>query len=852
MYNQKNHQFDSFYNHKFGFHITGPRQDAFAEVLRLRPKVVKTLDFSVDVMRRIKQEIPDVFLIGRLFVYPQDFGQLSGGSARDAQRKGVEMAERILREEVNQDRHHYNGRPLFNAWESLNEVFPEWSADNTHKLFDEYQVAFGQKMRAAGFEPVAFNFGQGNGRGQQWLRLYPGTLETYTYLGFHEYDWPTMDRLHRLGLEGPSEPHNLVSMVGRRQGNDGMWRCLRYRRIMYEGIRQKFGDKHTAIITECGMTQGVWGGSARDVGPWAKQLTVPRTIPGGVVNTPIPPQDYWESLLWYNSELMKDDFVMGACLFVTGAAGLPEWETFEHLGVITDRIYAFQKLYDFDNLPGGEGPVPPLPPIEPDRDKLPVEKPSVPEEKPIEKEANNPPVEAEPTWRYTFETGQGLGLLVGDIGLVGERITVTLPDGRRQQVISGSKGEYGVGGFETYALQPGRYLIEFLDQKFNLTLSGQFTRVKFQKVEPVPPTLKEEIKKTEEAGKTTKELPVVEGVLSSPPLVPPVAPAQPAAPTPVVPPSIQTEWTYTFEIGQGLGLLVGDIGLPGERITIIKPDGRWVYVTSGSKGEHGIGGFELYAQQPGRYQIEFLEQRFTLTLTGQFTRVNFRRIASTSSTQKPDRDQPAAAPALAMPVQTPPPATGAAPLVAAAPSSAFKDEPSKMPAPATPSSQPSQASPPAPVAPASSPPSVPSPLASSPPAKWHYRMETGPGMGLLVGDIGIKGERIAVTRPDGRREQITSGSKPEYGLGGFELYGQQPGLYRVQFLDQTFELQLTGQFTRVIFERSKSPAQPEFAAASVPVAVSPPPEPVVEPERPEQVGLVKAVWGFIMSLFRRK
>ena len=116
MYNQKYHQFETFYNHKFGFHITGPRQDAFNEVFRLRPKVVKTLDFSVDVMKRIRQEIPDVFLIGRLFVFPQDFGQLSGGTARDARQKGVEMAERILREEVNRDIHHLNGNPIFHAW----------------------------------------------------------------------------------------------------------------------------------------------------------------------------------------------------------------------------------------------------------------------------------------------------------------------------------------------------------------------------------------------------------------------------------------------------------------------------------------------------------------------------------------------------------------------------------------------------------------------------------------------------------------------------------------------------------------------------------------------------------------
>ena len=94
MYNQKYHKFNSFYNHKFAFHITGPRQDAFNEVLRLKPKVVKTLDFSVDIMKRFKEEIPDLFLIGRLFVHPQDFGQLSGGTAQVARQRGLEMAER--------------------------------------------------------------------------------------------------------------------------------------------------------------------------------------------------------------------------------------------------------------------------------------------------------------------------------------------------------------------------------------------------------------------------------------------------------------------------------------------------------------------------------------------------------------------------------------------------------------------------------------------------------------------------------------------------------------------------------------------------------------------------------------
>jgi hypothetical protein len=427
MYNQKNHPFNSFYNHKFGFHITGPHQGAFQDVLRLKPKVVKTMDFSVEVMKTIKKAIPDVFLIGRLFVHPQDFGQLSGGTAEAARRKGVEMAERILREEVNQSRHHLNGKPLINAWESLNEVFPEWTDDNTQKLFDEYQVAFGQKMRAAGFEPVAFNFGQGNGRGQQWLKLYPGTLEVYKYLGFHEYDWPSLDRLHKIGLNGPSEPQNLVPIVGEGRGNDGMWRALRYRRVMNEGIRQKYGDQHTVIITECGMTQAVWGGQAKDIGPWAHQLTVPASIPGGVVATPISADAYWNTLQWYNSELMRDDYVMGACLFVTGATGKPEWETFEHLGPITNRIYQFQRPVSMQELPNlVPNPTPSVldpdnrpptpPPVKPDPqpetkptplpEPRPETKPTPPPEPKPEAKPTPPPT---PKWIYSAGDRAGNG-----------------------------------------------------------------------------------------------------------------------------------------------------------------------------------------------------------------------------------------------------------------------------------------------------------------------------------------------------------------------------------------------------------------------------------------------------------
>lgn len=469
MYNQKHHKLHSFYNHKFGFHINGLRPEVMEAIRRLRPKVVKTLDFSVAEMKEVREEIPDVFLIGRLFVHPQDFGQLSGGTPQAARERGREMAEKILGLDVNQDQHHIQGQPVIHAWESLNEVFPEWTDPDTQRLYDEYQVAFGQKMRAAGFEPIAFNFGQGNGNGPQWLELYPGTLETYTYLGFHEYDWPTMDHLHQSGLNGPSEPHNLVP-GGEGRGNDGMWRALRYRRVMNNGIRQKYGDQHVVIITECGMTQGVWS-PAEDLGPWAEELTVPQDVInrelGGAAVSPIPVEDYWRSLLWYNDELKKDDFVLGACLFVTGAAGDPKWETFEHLDTIIPRLEAFQVETSLGTTAATS--IPPAisePPLEPAE----IETSAEPEE---------PSVGG---WTFTLEHGQGLPLLVGDIGVKDEPITILKPDGTSQQLLSGGKPEFGQGGFECYATLPGTYQIQFLGQSFEIELSGQqFTKVVFRR-----------------------------------------------------------------------------------------------------------------------------------------------------------------------------------------------------------------------------------------------------------------------------------------------------------------------------------------------------------------------------------
>lgn len=306
--------------HKYGFHVNRTGDDVLDAIRRLKPRVIKSMESNIDFWKKVREFHPGLFLIGRDYV-PND---QQSRFVDDPKGIGRRYAERVLGLEANSVL--FQGRPLFDAWESYNEVMPGHVSDDEKRKYDEFQVAYGERLRAGGFEPIAMNFATGNMRGSDFLDFFAGTLETYQYLGFHEYDWPDMWRLHKQNIE--------------EKGEEGMWLTLRYRRTMdLEGVRAKYGNKHTVIITECGMTQGVSGGE--DVGPWHE-------------SHPVPEEQYWRSMLWYNNELLRDDYVMAALLFVVGAVS--PWHSFEHLGGVMNRL---EKL----DRSGPDQPIPqPVPP----------------------------------------------------------------------------------------------------------------------------------------------------------------------------------------------------------------------------------------------------------------------------------------------------------------------------------------------------------------------------------------------------------------------------------------------------------------------------------------------------------
>lgn len=280
---------------------------AFKSVL---PPVLKVMEYDESFLRWVRENAPDTFVIGRLYEPHQNLGS----SIPEAHQLGEQFAEKILNQHINSIQ--VGGKRLIDAWESYNEVLHSDSPENQHRRYDAFQHTFRGRLNREGFEAVGFNFANGNMMPDQLLTWYQSVLEEYTILGFHEYDWPVMWRMHKetLPVDG------------------GMWLTLRYRRLM-EPVIAQYGDRFNVYITEMGMTQGVCGGM--DIG-WLSHANTTQGCP--VDEFPIPAESYWESLKWYHEELLKDRYVKGALIFACGTPG--DWASFES----TQMMYRFSEL----------------------------------------------------------------------------------------------------------------------------------------------------------------------------------------------------------------------------------------------------------------------------------------------------------------------------------------------------------------------------------------------------------------------------------------------------------------------------------------------------------------------------
>ncbi len=297
---------------KLGFYVENTTVPFLRDALRqVKPPVMLVHAGDRTLLQQIRSELsPETFVIGRLFVSLAE--QTAWLTGPDPDGAGTAFAERIINYDFQlAGQRGSNNRLLIDAWMSLNEPVrgpasfgdrqPDAETQARYAALDRFQVAFLNRMHNSGLEAVAFSFAAGNFTAREDIsRWFPRTLDAYTYLALHEYGWPTM--MPRTGTETA---------------------CLYYRPVM-DGIRSQHGDRHKLIITEAGLARMYKHANdpAGDVGWLYRGETVSE-------------QQYWESLQWYNAEMVRDDYVMGGCLYQVGHAGL--WETFRHLGVDNEQ-----------------------------------------------------------------------------------------------------------------------------------------------------------------------------------------------------------------------------------------------------------------------------------------------------------------------------------------------------------------------------------------------------------------------------------------------------------------------------------------------------------------------------------
>lgn len=238
-------------------------------IQRVQPPMVKTMDLSRQALQSIRAAAPGALIVARRYVSSQDFSNpLAAGQSY------AEMYRDVL--------------DLVDVVEVYNEAVGNATPADRLALFDTFQGVFAHRIwemnprvRVGLFCLPTGNFGY---PGEPKLTDFPKTMalpKDKVYICLHEYSWYTWD------WESPA-------------------RCLRYRRLM-EGL-----TGYQVLITECGLTQAVLPGKP-DVG-W---------------RTGVEREAFISGAAWYDSELQKDAYIVGAAMFTCGPSY--GWDTFECL-----------------------------------------------------------------------------------------------------------------------------------------------------------------------------------------------------------------------------------------------------------------------------------------------------------------------------------------------------------------------------------------------------------------------------------------------------------------------------------------------------------------------------------------
>ncbi len=289
---------DRLTNSKLGLHSIGTGDPYIMEYIRrARPRVVKSVG-DVGWLSEVKAVSPDTTTIGKVVGWENDawIETIDAAAAAEAV--------------VDQQLAEYRLNPGVDYWEGWNEFVPinparmRWIA-----RFEATRVC---KLQALGLRGAVGGFSVGVPEFDLMQYFLPA-LEAAQRCGgifhLHEYNAPTM----QCGVNGPNVPGIIPGAPA--LGVPAGFHTLRYR-FWYEALLKPRGlGDLPLVISEAGVDkvdnrcQGVPAGAWKDYQGW----WVERGI------GPDGPQAYVNVMAWYDAELRRDPYVIGAAIFTAGA-----------------------------------------------------------------------------------------------------------------------------------------------------------------------------------------------------------------------------------------------------------------------------------------------------------------------------------------------------------------------------------------------------------------------------------------------------------------------------------------------------------------------------------------------------
>jgi hypothetical protein len=288
------------------------------EFLRVaRPSFVKLVDAALTWSTSLRREFPGMMQIGRV----------TGVEDNSLEYKNPIVA---ANDYVARTLPYYQKYPDIDYWEGWNEwVAPDDNNLQAWQAYAQFEAQRACLLQSYGYHAIIGNFSAGKPEYSEMLMFLPAIrigLECGAILGLHEYSAPTMQYGYGQGI-----PH-------RPTYTDRGILTLRYR-YWYQDLFLPLDLPIPLVITEIGVDGGVDGGRPGPRGAgWLDFAQYWKDTGLGESAT----QVYMSQLAWYDSEIRRDPYVLGAAIYQAGSYGPDSFEIEKLIPELTNYVVGMQ------------------------------------------------------------------------------------------------------------------------------------------------------------------------------------------------------------------------------------------------------------------------------------------------------------------------------------------------------------------------------------------------------------------------------------------------------------------------------------------------------------------------------